>query len=482
MVSDSCSTHELDELYELRRILLDPGYLAEAMEPVLDELLRERIARAAGEAVAALAPTLRATIREALQDEMREPDDNLVSGLARALEPSIAETGRREIAAHTQELIAPIPPAEPALMAIPSQDATAVDTLEPSEPVFPLDEAHEPPKLAVEEKPEPPARYIATKGCRRLLIAGSALFLAICLSLILWHGYGGALLAAFASSPEPQRPPALSSGYHIDPVPPEIELGPAALRPLEGNDEGHSIVPPIEAPSESAPPDQAPPDAERSPDLSHSVIGSPDAGPMDAPIAEPMPVGEESTATEAQVLYLTFDDGPHATWTTQILEVLARYGARATFFVIGKEAARQPDLVSAIVDAGHTIGHHTWSHRTLAGIERDEFYDEIEQTSLTLGDAVSPCLRPPAGIVDENTRLFAQEMGLEIHRWRIDPVDWTQPGAEEIASIVIDQARPGRIVLLHDGGGNRSQTVAALEMMLEELSARGYVFEPLCRD
>jgi peptidoglycan/xylan/chitin deacetylase (PgdA/CDA1 family) len=190
-------------------------------------------------------------------------------------------------------------------------------------------------------------------------------------------------------------------------------------------------------------------------------------------------VGEATGEPADKVLYLTFDDGPNARWTPQILEILLQYDAQATFFVIGSEADKRPGLVQTIVDAGHVVGHHTWSHHTLQGVDRATFEAEIESTNVAVDGVVSPYLRAPGGAIDADIRAYADEMGLQVIYWDIDPSDWKLPSAEEIASRVIRRAGPGKIVVLHDGGGDRSQTVAALPVILETLAAQGYVFKAI---
>jgi peptidoglycan-N-acetylglucosamine deacetylase len=182
-----------------------------------------------------------------------------------------------------------------------------------------------------------------------------------------------------------------------------------------------------------------------------------------------------------KVVYLTFDDGPFPIWTRQILDVLARHNAKATFFVIGRQVPAFYDLIREASQNGMTFANHTYNHPSLAGISRDAFRREVLATSEVLGPYERKCLRPPYAHMDANTHIFAQELGYHIALWDIDPYDWQRPGAGVIAARVLQQISPGKVVLLHDGGGERSQTVAALEIILRTLSAEGYRFEPLCR-
>ena len=200
-----------------------------------------------------------------------------------------------------------------------------------------------------------------------------------------------------------------------------------------------------------------------------------------APTPEATPTPQPGTGEE-KVIYLTFDDGPIGPqWTPQVLEALARYDAQATFFTLGQLAQRFPDLIQAEAEAGHTVANHTFDHHTLDGIGREAFIKEIEAAQGALGDWGAKCLRPPYGAMDAYTRTYAAELGYTLVMWNIDTRDWQRPGADAIASHVLESAYPGAIVLMHDGGGDRSQTVEALRSVLEALSSQGYVFEVVCR-
>ena len=203
------------------------------------------------------------------------------------------------------------------------------------------------------------------------------------------------------------------------------------------------------------------------------------------PTVAPSPVPAEPTlpAGAGGAIYPTFDDGPtDPQWTPQVLEILAAHAARATFFVLGQSAQRYPDIIQAEYDAGHAVANHTFDHQSLSGLGREAFFNEVQATQGILGDRGVPCLRPPYGATDSYTRARAEELGYQIVMWDIDTVDWQQPGAAAIAAEAVAQARPGAVVLMHDGGGDRSQTVEALESVLSQLGAQGYRFEPLCRD
>ena len=180
------------------------------------------------------------------------------------------------------------------------------------------------------------------------------------------------------------------------------------------------------------------------------------------------------------VVYLTFDDGPHPVHTPEVLDLLGRYGAQATFFVVGRMVQNFPELTQRIVDEGHTLANHTWNHENLTKLSRAAFDRTIVRTQEVLGGRAAACLRPPYGAIDGPGREWAAAHGLDVILWDVSGADWLGFTSEEIAGRVLRGARDGSVVMLHDGGGDRSRTVRALEPILEGLSERGMRFRPLC--
>ena len=182
---------------------------------------------------------------------------------------------------------------------------------------------------------------------------------------------------------------------------------------------------------------------------------------------------------------LTFDDGPDPTWTPQILSVLAKEGVPGTFFDIGMNAQANPDLVNQEVANGNVVGNHTYSHLDLTQIPLWRAKLEIAAGSWVLHGITgrTPMLfRSPYGaseLADANTddrRDLATSLGMQPVGWNVDPQDWSKPGVSQIVNGVVNQQGSNLIVLLHDGGGDRSHTVAALPQIIEKLKARGYKF------
>ncbi|MFJ3221432.1 polysaccharide deacetylase family protein [Kitasatospora sp. NPDC086801] len=184
-----------------------------------------------------------------------------------------------------------------------------------------------------------------------------------------------------------------------------------------------------------------------------------------------------------KVVYLTFDDGPSPTYTPRILGILARYGVRATFFEIGQNVAAHPALTGQVARAGHSVQNHSWSHPDLRRLSASAVNAQVTNTDKAIRARTGrtpSCLRPPYGAVDGAVRSRAAALGKQVVLWSVDPTDWSRPGTAAIQSRVLKAVRPGSVILLHDGGGDRSQTAAALPAILATLKARGYTFGTLC--
>ena len=182
-------------------------------------------------------------------------------------------------------------------------------------------------------------------------------------------------------------------------------------------------------------------------------------------------------------LYLTFDDGPDASYTPQILSELKAGGAHATFFVIGQHATQYPSYVQQEHAAGDEIGDHTWDHPfDLTTLTADQIRQELDSTAVEIASLTGnrPSLwRPPGGKYNDTVVQIASSLGLSMRLWNVSSRDTTNPGVPAIISNVVDRVRGGDIVLLHDGGGDRSQTVAALPTIIDTLRQRGYELDPL---
>ncbi len=187
---------------------------------------------------------------------------------------------------------------------------------------------------------------------------------------------------------------------------------------------------------------------------------------------------------DEQVVALTFDDGPHRTYTPKVLEILARYGVRATFFALGREAERHPDLVRRVVAEGHALANHTWDHKDLRSLDDATFAQQIDHTSQVLEEISGQrqiCVRPPMGRSDPGVTQRLAVRGLASVVWTNDSRDFEKPGVGAIVDHALEGLRPGSVILLHDGGGNRDQTIEALPTIIERIVAAGYRILPICQ-
>jgi len=191
---------------------------------------------------------------------------------------------------------------------------------------------------------------------------------------------------------------------------------------------------------------------------------------------------------------ITFDDGPDPQWTPKILDILRVKNVPASFFVIGEEAAKSPGILKRAYAEGHSIGNHTYTHPALDEVSPAQLRWQLNITQRLIESTLgvkSILFRPPFGIdhlpeyAEEVAQLpVAQDMGYLIVGQKVDPHDWRQPygkqvPAEEIIDGVMRQADSGNIILFHDGGGDRSQTVKALPVIIDKLRARGFQFVPV---
>ncbi|MDX2974160.1 polysaccharide deacetylase family protein [Kribbella solani] len=196
----------------------------------------------------------------------------------------------------------------------------------------------------------------------------------------------------------------------------------------------------------------------------------------------PAAVTPSTTPLPAKYVVLTFDDGPDAEYTPKVLGILAAYEAKATFFEVGENVRRHPELTKKIHQAGHSVQNHTWSHADLRKLSPAGFQQQVGSTDQAIRaqtGSTPACLRPPYGGVSAAVRQRAKAMGKDLVVWTVDSRDWTKPGATAIVQRVLKNVHNGSVILMHDGGGNRSQTVAALPAILKSLKAQGYGFRTL---
>ena len=181
----------------------------------------------------------------------------------------------------------------------------------------------------------------------------------------------------------------------------------------------------------------------------------------------------------SKAIALTIDDGPDPVYTPQVLRLLHEYGVTATFSMIGLNVAAYPQLARRVAEAGHLIANHTWTHADLAPMPAHRVHSELARASHAIHAAtgVEPGLfRAPYGAWSAAVISQCEHMRMIPLDWSVDPRDWAQPGTRSIVRNIMDNTQPGSIILEHDGGGNRSQTVAALRIVLPRLLHAGYHF------
>jgi cellulose synthase/poly-beta-1,6-N-acetylglucosamine synthase-like glycosyltransferase/peptidoglycan/xylan/chitin deacetylase (PgdA/CDA1 family) len=214
--------------------------------------------------------------------------------------------------------------------------------------------------------------------------------------------------------------------------------------------------------------------------------------PVPAAVAEGGPLirfdnaGPQSRSLPAKQIALTFDDGPDPVWTPKILDVLAKQQAKATFFVLGSRVNRYPEITRRILAEGHELGSHTFTHVDLAGVAGWRRDLEIALTGNAIAGATgyqTTLFRPPFSsepdaltATDFTTLRNVGSQGYIAVLTDLDTKDWQRPGVSEIVNAATPEAGGGAVVLMHDGGGDRAETVAALDQLIPQLKAQGYQF------
>lgn len=191
----------------------------------------------------------------------------------------------------------------------------------------------------------------------------------------------------------------------------------------------------------------------------------------------PSPTKFNSIKTTRPVLALTFDDGPHPELTPKLLDILRQKGVRATFFVLGSNVAKYPDIARRIVAEGHEIANHSYNHPALTKLGASRMNDEVGGTCEIIEKVTGrrpASMRPPYGALNSTVEhALLQNYGLNIVLWSVDPYDWKRPGATEVTRRLVEGARPGAILLAHD---IHPGTIEAIPEVITQLKNRGYTF------
>ena len=186
--------------------------------------------------------------------------------------------------------------------------------------------------------------------------------------------------------------------------------------------------------------------------------------------------------TDEKIVALTFDDGPDPRFSPEIVRILNNYRIKATFFVVGEQAEKYPELLKMEYDAGHEIANHSYTHRNMDSLDRTVVREEIMRTNGIIykytGQDVN-WFRPPRCKYDLKVKQEAKYQGMDTVLWTSVAESKSTCNPEEMALLVAEQARPGGIILLHDSRLDRTKTVKALPMIIESLQLQGYRFVTL---
>ena len=185
-----------------------------------------------------------------------------------------------------------------------------------------------------------------------------------------------------------------------------------------------------------------------------------------------------SSVSDTNKIAITFDDGPHPRNTKRILDILEKYQVKATFFVIGINVKNYPETLSKVIENGHEIGNHTYSHQILKNKEKDVICKEIIDTEKEISkrNTTTKILRPPCGLYDSNLIDFAKQNGYKIVLWNIDTNDWAHTSESDMISHVMSSVKGGDIILFHDYISGENNTPDALDVIIPRLQAQGYEF------
>jgi peptidoglycan/xylan/chitin deacetylase (PgdA/CDA1 family) len=193
--------------------------------------------------------------------------------------------------------------------------------------------------------------------------------------------------------------------------------------------------------------------------------------------AEDPSITFNSVHVDGPYIAMTFDDGPSATLTPKLLDLLAAHHIKATFFVIGENVAEHPEIVARAAREGHEVGNHSWSHPNFGKMSDDNVRSQLRRTDDAIKSATGSrptLMRPPYGsITAREKRWIHDEFGYRIILWDVDPLDWKRPGPAVVRNRILKETRPGSIVLSHD---IHPGTIEAMPSTLEALEAKGFKF------
>lgn len=207
-------------------------------------------------------------------------------------------------------------------------------------------------------------------------------------------------------------------------------------------------------------------------------------------IAAPMRASAENCRiyghckNESKLIALTFDDGPHPRITPTVLDILACYGIKATFFEVGSNVENYPDAARRVAEEGHEIGNHTYSHPHVNSLDQatlEKETDTCEEAILRITGIRPVLFRPPEGVIDSAVKVMSSDRDYSVILWSIDTRDWAGTSVDAIVKNVSNNVKSGDIILMHDYVSSKCNTVAALRIIIPELLGRGYTFVTVSR-
>ncbi|MBQ9151935.1 MAG: polysaccharide deacetylase family protein [Clostridia bacterium] len=296
------------------------------------------------------------------------------------------------------------------------------------------------------------ARSDSARRGRILWVTVAAVFLTL-MAVVLWvwvrtraeDGYGAGRLEHHLDEPAAEEATS-AEGYPAALIP----AYPSPFRPL-----------PESQPETAEPAEEAPTETETaSPRKNDEIV-------------------YHSRKNDRMEIALSFDDGPHPRLTPLILDILREYDVKATFFMVGENVKYYPNAARAVVEAGHELGNHTFSHRRFSRMSEHEMLDEIascEEAISSVSETPVHFIRPPEGQMNDVMRRVIGTLDYRIILWDVDTRDWAHTPPDEIARHILDTVQAGDIILMHDFIGYDSPTPEALRLVIPELLSRGYRF------
>lgn len=191
----------------------------------------------------------------------------------------------------------------------------------------------------------------------------------------------------------------------------------------------------------------------------------------------PAQITFNSVYVDGPYVAMTFDDGPNVTLTPRLLDLLAAHKMKATFFVVGQNAADHPEILKRAVREGHEIASHSWSHPNLGKMSDDAVRRELQKTDDAIKDAIGvrpTLMRPPYGSITARQKIWIHEQfGYRIIIWDVDPLDWKRPGPSVVTRRIVSETKPGSIILAHD---IHPPTIEAMPATFDQLQEKGFKF------